>query len=124
MQPINRRKKIKSYKPKQWPISQEPTLVVIGVDGSRTGCYSIHRETFLRNPETNECLRMQAWYNVSLWPEFLALDEDEELEYTLVFPPLPSHWQSFDLWEMSGSKPMYKSGIRRNSNGVYLLSDR
>ena len=124
MQPINRRKKIKSHKPKQWPISQEPTLVVIGVDGSRTGCYSIHRETFLRNPETNECLRMQAWYNVSLWPEFLALDEDEELEYTLVFPPLPSHWHNFDLWEMSGSKPMYKSGIRRNSDGVYLLSDR
>ena len=124
MQPINRRKKIKSHKPKQWPISQEPTLVVIGVDGSRTGCYSIYRETFLLNPETNECLRMQAWYNVSLWPEFLALDEDEKLEYTLVFPPLPSHWQNFDLWEMSGSKPMYKSGIRRNSDGVYLLSDR
>ena len=123
MQHINRRKKSKVHKPKQWPISQEPTLVVIGVAESRSSCYSIHRETFLRNPETNECLRMEAWYNVSLWPIFLGLDKNEEIEYTLVFPPLPSHWQSFDLWEMSGSKPMYKSGIRRNSDGVYIVSD-
>jgi hypothetical protein len=123
MQPINHRNKSKVQKPMQWPFFQEPTLVVIGIDGSSSSCYSIHRETFIRNPETNECLRMQAWYNVSLWPEFVALDEDEELEYSLVFPALPSHWQTFDLWEMNGSKPMYKSGIRRNSDGVYLLSD-
>jgi hypothetical protein len=124
MQHTNRRKKNKMQKPKQWPISQEPTLVVIGIEGSSCSCYSIHRETFIRNPETNECLRMEAWYNVSLWPNFLGLDEDEDLEYTLVFPSLPSHWQSFDLWEMSGTKPIYQRGIRRNSDGVYLLSDR
>ena len=124
MQHTNRRKKSKVQKPTQWPICQEPTLVVIGIDGSSSCCYSIHRETFLRNPETNECLRMEAWYNVSLWPNFLGIDEVEEIEYTLVFPSLPSHWQSFDLWEMSGTKPIYQSGIRRNSDGVYLLSDR
>lgn len=123
MQPTNSRKKNAVQKPKRWPVSQEPTLVVIGVDGARISCYSIHRETFLRNPETNECLRMEAWYNVSIWPDFLGLDEDEEQEYTLVFPPLPSHWQTFDLWEMSGSKPLYRSGISRNRDGVYILPD-
>ncbi len=105
-------------------MSSEPTLIVIEVNGKRISCYSIHRETYLRNPETDEILRMSEWHNVSLWPNFSALDEDENLEYVLVFPPLPSHWQTFDVWEMKGSKPMYKGGIKRNNDGVYIIPDK
>ena len=124
MQPTNRRKKNTLRKPIPWPVSNEPTLIVIEVNGKRISCYSIHRETYLRNPETDEILRMSEWHNVSLWPTFSALDEDENLEYVLVFPPLPSHWQTFDVWEMKGSKPMYKGGIKRNKDGVYIIPDK
>ena len=105
-------------------MSTDPTLIVIEVNGKRISCYSIHRETYLRNPETDEILRMSEWHNVSLWPTFSSLDEDESLEYVLVFPPLPSHWQTFDVWEMKGSKPMYKGGIMRNKDGVYIIKDK
>ena len=124
MQPTNRRKKNTLRKPIHWPVSTEPTLIVIEVNGKRISCYSIHRETYLRNPETDEILRMSEWHNVSLWPTFSALDDDENLEYVLVFPPLPSHWQTFDIWEMKGSKPMYKGGIKRNKDGVYIIPDK
>jgi len=124
MQPTNRRKKNTLRKPIPWPVSNEPTLIAIEVNGKRISCYSIHRETYLRNPETDEILRMSEWHNVSLWPTFSALDEDENLEYVLVFPPLPSHWQTFDVWEMKGSKPMYKAGIKRNKDGVYIIPDK
>jgi len=124
MQPTNRRKKNTLRKPIPWPVSNEPTLIAIEVNGKRISCYSIHRETYLRNPETDEILRMSEWHNVSLWPTFSALDEDENLEYVLVFPPLPSHWQTFDVWEMKGSKPMYKGGIKRNKDGVYIIPDK
>ena len=121
MQPTNRRKKNTLRKPIPWPVSDKPTLIVIEVNGKRISCYSIHRETYLRNPETDEILRMSEWHNVSLWPTFSALDEDENLEYVLVFQPLPSHWQTFDVWEMKGSKPMYAGGIKRNKDGVYII---
>ena len=124
MQPTNRRKKNTLRKPISWPVSNESTLIVIEVNGKRISCYSIHRETYLRNPETDEILRMSEWHNVSLWPTFNALDDDENLEYVLVFPPLPSHWQTFDIWEMKGSKPMYKGGIKRNKDGVYIIPDK
>ena len=124
MQHINRTKKSTLRKPIQWPVSDKPTLIVIEANGKRISCYSIHRETYLRNPETDEILRMSEWHNVSLWPIFSALDEDERLEYVLVFPPLPSHWQTFDVWEMKGSKPMYKGGIKRNKDGVYIIPDK
>ena len=124
MQPTNRRKKNTLRKPIPWPVSNEPTLIAIEVNGKRISCYSIHRETYLRNPETDEILRMSEWHNVSLWPNFSALDEDENLEYVLVFPSLPSHWQTFDVWEMKGSKPMYKAGIKRNKDGVYIIPDK
>ena len=124
MQPTNRRKKNTLRKPIPWPVSDKPTLIVIEVNGKRISCYSIHRETYLRNPETDEILRMSEWHNVSLWPTFSALDEDENLEYVLVFPPFPSHWQTFDVWEMKGSKPMYKAGIKRNKDGVYIIPDK
>ena len=124
MQPTNRRKKNTLRKPIPWPVSNEPTLIAIEVNGKRISCYSIHRETYLRNPETDEILRMSEWHNVSLWPTFSALDEDENLEYVLVFPSLPSHWQTFDVWEMKGSKPMYKAGIKRNKDGVYIIPDK
>ncbi|MFM7725977.1 MAG: hypothetical protein ACKO7B_04695 [Flavobacteriales bacterium] len=121
MQHTNRRKKSTLRKPIQWPVSSEPTLIVIEVDGKSSCCYSIHRETYVRNPETCECLRMDEWHNVSLWPIFTALEEDENQEYVLVFPPLPSHWQTFDVWEMKGSKPLYRGGINRNKDGVYII---
>ena len=121
MQPTNRRKKNTLRKPIPWPVSNEPTLIAIEVNGKRISCYSIHRETYLRNPETDEILRMSEWHNVSLWPTFSALDEDENLEYVLVFPPLPSHWQTFDVWEMKGTRPLYRGGIKRNKDGVYII---
>jgi len=124
MQHTNRRKKSTLRKPIQWPVSREPTLIVIEVDGKSSCCYSIHRETYLRNPDTGECLRMEAWHDVDLWPVFTSIEIDEQLEYILVFPPLPSHWQTFDLWEMKGSKPMYEGGIKRNKDGVYIIKDK
>jgi hypothetical protein len=124
----------KSAKPLVWPVSEEPTIIIVCVDGfpipgdidpeAYMDRYSIHRETFVRNPETGECLRLEAWYDVSLWPSFRMLRKFEKAEYTLVFPPLPSHWQSFDLWEMKGTLPLYISGIRRNHDGIYIVYDK
>ena len=121
MKHLNRKKKNAIRKPIKWPDSKKPTLLVIEVNGKRNGCYSIHRETYVRNPETCECLRMEEWHNVSLWPIFSALAEDENQEYVLLFPPLPSHWQTFDVWEMKGTRPLYRGGIKRNKDGVYII---
>ena len=127
-------KKKPHVKPHVWPETKKPTIVIVGVDGfpipgdidpeAHVDCYCIHRETFVRNPETGECLRMEAWYDVNIWPAFRKLKKYERAEYTLVFPPLPSHWQTFDLWEMKGTLPLYISGIRRNEDGVYIVKNK
>ena len=116
------KKKQTTHKHGVWRESKEPTIVVVRMSGKNFRCYCIHRETFLRNPETTECLRMEAWYDVSLWPNFVRLERNETHEYTLVFPALPAHWQTFDLWEMKGTGPHYVSGIGRNTSGVYIIN--
>lgn len=124
MQDTNRKNQGVKHKPITWPENAKPTLVVIQVNGKRTYGYSIHRETYLRNPETGESIRMVEWHNVSLWPIFTPLDMDERKEYVLVFPPLPNHWQTLDVWEMKGSMPLYIGGIKRNIDDVYILSEK
>lgn len=104
--------------------NNEPTVVVIRLNGNRICLFCIHLETVLFNPETNQSLRMQAYYNASIWPRFKPVKWGEIQEYTLIFPPLPEHWKSFDFWETKGTKPMYARGISRNKSGVYILDGR
>ena len=101
---------------------QLPTIVKVAVDGALIKGYSIHRETYLRNPETNECLRMEGWKDVYLFPKFWDLEIHEKKLFTLIFPPLPAHWHVFDFWESKGRKPLYRAGILRNSDNLYFIN--
>jgi hypothetical protein len=101
--------------------SSEPTIIILLLNGYNLCSFCIHRETYLRNPETNECIKMQAHYNASIWPRFKSIAKKEIQEYILIFPALPTHWRNFDFWETKGSRPMYTGPVPRNPYGVYIL---
>lgn len=101
---------------------KESTIVVIRYEGRPHEEYSLHRETFLRNPETDELLRMIAWHNVPIYPSFWPLDKYAKAQFAIVFPPLPHHWRTFELWEMKGLHPFYATHISRRKDELYILN--
>ena len=97
------------------------SIVVVRLKGSSKLTYSIHRETYLRNPETCEMLLMTAWHNVPLYPTFWPVEEEGTVQFAIVFPPMPKHWRLFEFWEMRGEDPFYAKGIQRNTDEVYIV---
>ncbi|MFM7730396.1 MAG: hypothetical protein ACKO6L_05115 [Flavobacteriales bacterium] len=117
------KKPSKSENKKKDPINPKTsTIVIVRCHGNPRRTYSIHRETCLRNPETDELIRMTAWHNVPIYPTFWPLDAKGKAQFALVFPPLPTHWKTFEFWEMRGENPFYTAHIKRSADELYIVN--
>jgi hypothetical protein len=89
------------------------------------GWMNICVATYLENSaDPDEFTRIQLLnaYNVPLSPERHFFSRGgERKEFTLIFPPLPKEWRSFDLMEHSRENNFEVYNIPRNESGVYYL---
>ena len=90
------------------------------VDG---GWLNIFPTTYLVNRETGKKLQIEFSLDIPVAPKFhLSRRVKEQIRFTLIFPKLPSDWQTFTLIEESEREnPLVKFDIKRNKFGVYKV---
>lgn len=87
------------------------------------GWVNIWPTTYLVNSATDEMLVLQHALDVPLAPErFYFKKHGECKRFTLVFPAVPEHWESFHIKEKCGAKYGFTvNNLQRNSTGVYRV---
>lgn len=90
------------------------------IDG---GWLNIFPTTYLVNRETGKKLRMEFALDIPVAPKCHFFKRvNEQIRFTLIFPKLPTDWQTFTLIEESDREnPLVKFDIKRNKFGVYKV---
>ena len=90
------------------------------IDG---GWLNIFPTTDLVNRETGKKLQMEFALDIPVAPKCHFFRKvNEQIRFALIFPKLPTDWQTFTLIEESEREnPLVKFDIKRNKLGVYDL---
>ena len=78
------------------------------------------KETILKDQTTGDELQLIGTKNIGYYPEKVYLDNFGDFHhFILYFPPVPKHWEVFDLMELDADNPFEYKNIQRNSTGIY-----
>jgi hypothetical protein len=83
---------------------------------------NVHKTSFLINSASNERLEMLHAIGIPFVPDrHLLKNFGDSLQFTLVFPKIPKHWDLFHFREKTSGEHLKTNGIKRNSSGIYRV---
>lgn len=84
---------------------------------------NIWKTSYLVNSSTNESLALLNAINIPLAPEKHYLKKfGDSLDFVLVFPKIPAHWQVFNFIEKCNNEEgLAINGIVKNNTGIYRV---
>lgn len=101
------------------------TIVHCDYCNGRYAWATIHATTYLLDPLTSEKVQLLHALNIPVAPQKHYFDrQNEQLNFTLIFPKLPPNWDVFNLVEVAGALSFHVPGIPKNNAGVYRVKIR
>ena len=84
---------------------------------------NMHKTAFLKNKENGDTIYLIDAINIPFAPARHYLQrKGDSLNFVLIFPHIPKHWQTFDFIEGYSGSSLSSIGITRNETGVYQIT--
>ena len=84
---------------------------------------NIYKTSYLKHTASNETIEMLHAIGIPYAPKKHYLQKfGDALNFTLVFPKIPKHWDNFNFTEIcAGEDGLRIKNIKRNNSGIYRV---